>query len=128
MIVIVDEPKRQYYASIVAVPLFRKIANIPIQGNKVKPKLMPDIEGEYADTKGKNDVKDKRLSKKVEELKPSDPNTVPDLRGRSLRQALKLIGDSWADVKTYGHGRVVRQEPLAGKRDKDSKVISIWLE
>jgi cell division protein FtsI (penicillin-binding protein 3) len=133
MLVMIDEPQGQYYASLVAVPLFRKIAQILIQGQKVKAKPVPN-------TKEKDSSRLARVArgekqggnggKKELKQEPTiiDPSTVPDLKGKSLRQALKLIGEGWTDVKTYGHGKVVRQDPAAGPRDKKDKVISIWLE
>ncbi len=128
MFVVIDEPKGQHYASLVAVPLFRKIARILIQGESVKPKIAPNIPDKNSNNKDGYKTKFRIHSDNKEAIKAHNPDIVPNLRGKSLRQAIKLIGNSWSDVKTYGHGRVVRQEPEAGPRDKKDQTISIWLE
>jgi len=140
MLVMINEPQGQYYASVVAVPLFRKIAQILIQGEGVNPKLSPDIASDLSE---RASYKKNKLNDKVKEIHEAeldeenlneqeknliDPNSVPNLRGKSLRQALKVIGNNWSDIKTHGSGKVVKQDPAPGPRNAKDEVITIWLE
>ncbi|MCX6112050.1 MAG: penicillin-binding protein 2, partial [Proteobacteria bacterium] len=98
MLVLIDEPKGAYFAAVVAVPLFRTIADAIIQNQSVTPKVMPKYEA-------KKTIQQtiRQEDKKTETVfKPHDPNIVPDLRGMSLRQALSVISNNWNDVNTYG--------------------------
>ncbi|MEI6079096.1 MAG: penicillin-binding transpeptidase domain-containing protein, partial [bacterium] len=131
MLVLIDEPKGAYFAAVVAVPLFKKIANIIIQNQSIAPKLMPKLDANKGQDKGLPTKVQQANDKPVQaptSFLPHDPAIVPDLRGMSLRQALSVISTNWDDVKTYGSGKVTRQNPVPGKRNADDKVISIWLE
>jgi len=119
LLVLIDEPKGQYYSAAVAVPLFRTIANMIIQNRSVAPK--------NTDAGAKTPPK---VSETVESPAQTayDPSVVPDLKGMSLRHALNILSDKWDDVKVEGNGRIVKQDPLPGKRSPEDKVIKIWLE
>jgi len=129
MLVLIDEPKGAYFAGVVAAPLFRNIANIVIQGTdtvvpvadvaKEEPKQKSSKPTElYTSVQERDDVDD---------IKVQD-GEVPDLRGRTLRTALKMIPSSFDDVSVHGEGRVVRQEPAPGAKPDESGSINIWLE
>ena len=123
ILVLIDEPKGSYFAAVVAVPLFRNVANVLIQNSSVAKK---------ADTKKIVETKKEAspvipmLTKKV--IVSGDPNIVPNLKGLTLRDALKSLSGKWEDIKVDGTGRVVRQMPAPGPKNPDDHVISIWLE
>ncbi len=124
MLVIIDEPKKgSYYGGSVAGPLFRKIANIIVQGTDTKIPL--------------NDKKEEKKKHFEEEYKEQtyrekdvvvEKGTVPDLKGRSLRDALRMISADFKEVKVNGNGRVVRQEPQSGPKPEGQDTITLWLE
>jgi cell division protein FtsI (penicillin-binding protein 3) len=125
LVVLIDEPKGGYFAALVAVPLFRNVANILIQNSSVTPEVKKE------DPK-KVDVKKEQVKAAPEPIrKPlisGDPNTVPDLTGLTLRDALKSISGKWDDIKVDGAGRVMRQVPAPGPRNTEDRVITIWLQ
>jgi len=135
LIVIIDEPKGSYYAAVVAVPLFRNIADILIQNSSVTPMSKKESEKKNAESKKPESKKTepKKLEAKTVMLSvvsniPNDPSKVPNLTGLTLRDALKSLSGKWDDIKVDGTGRVVRQIPAPGARNPDEKVISLWLE
>ena len=128
MLVIIDEPKGNYYAGVVAVPLFRNVANILIQNSGVTPLSQKESDAKKPEAK-------KEATKVVtppvaarRAVISNDPNTVPNLTGLTLRDALKSLSGKWDDIKVQGTGRVVRQAPAPGPRNPDEKIITIWLE
>ncbi len=120
MLVLIDEPKGAYFASVVAVPLFKTIAYILIQGSE---KLVPIY------TK-KQEVPQQKIEEKEENIEDYnlDSQTVPNLSGKTVRTALKMIPPSFKKVNVYGDGRVVKQDPQAGPKSEEAQAISIWLE
>ncbi len=125
LLAIIDEPKGSYYAAAVAVPLFKNVANILIQNTDVssvkeEDKAKPEPKKEVVVKEAKTIVSKPILS--------GDPNTVPNLSGMTLRDALRSLSGKWKDIKVSGTGRVVRQIPAPGPKNPDEQVISIWLE
>jgi len=128
MLVLIDEPKGNYFAAVVAVPLFRDIANVLIQNSSVTPMASKDNK--------KEDPKKVELKAPIKATpeplrKPvlsSDPSSVPNLTGLTLRDALKSISGKWDDIKVEGAGRVVRQVPSPGPRNEQDRIITIWLQ
>ncbi|HOW16607.1 MAG TPA: penicillin-binding transpeptidase domain-containing protein, partial [bacterium] len=125
MLVIIDEPKRgSYYGGSVAGPLFRNIANIIVQGTDTKVPLS-DKKEEKKKPVEEEEYKEQTSSEKDMVV---EKGTVPDLKGRSLRNALKMISTDFKEVKVSGNGRVVRQEPQAGPKPEGLDTMNLWLE
>lgn len=129
MLVLIDEPKGAYFAGVVAAPLFRNIANIIIQGTDT---VVPVSETSKEEPKH-DEVKHKEIYTAVQDRDNVDnikveAGEVPDLKGRTLRTALKMIPTGFDDVSVHGQGRVVRQEPAPGTKADSSGSIKIWLE
>lgn len=116
VIVLIDEPKKEHYANIVVVPLFRQVVNILTQSEKIdfseKSYNYDEIKFDYQEDN---------------EIKEVDLNTVIDFRGMSMREALKHIHSNWDDVEINGSGYIYNQDPLPGDK-KDSKILKLWLK
>jgi cell division protein FtsI/penicillin-binding protein 2 len=50
---------------------------------------------------------------------------VPNLRGKTIREALKLVNFSRLRVKINGSGIVVKQSPTAGKTIKNNQILTL---
>ena len=50
---------------------------------------------------------------------------VPNLRGKTVREALKLVNFSKIDVKINGNGVVVKQSPRAGQPIKKNQTLTL---
>jgi len=130
MIVLIDEPKGGYYGAAVAGPLFKNVANFLIQNSNVTPMSSREQDNKK-ETAKKVESKPEPVKKAPEPVRravvSNDPNTVPDLTGLTLRDALKSLSGQW-EVKVEGAGRVVRQVPAPGPRNQQDNVITIWLQ
>lgn len=62
------------------------------------------------------------------DTKTTSLDDVPSLNGKSLRSAVKSIPSSFKSIKVYGHGRVVRQDPVPGPKAVNVDSITLWLE
>jgi cell division protein FtsI (penicillin-binding protein 3) len=133
IVVVVDEPKGQYYGSEVAAPVFKRIAEQVLRSKGVMPDV-PNYAPKYTATPGKkNKPEPKPLAAELPEFKVLDASLgspanapadalqlgeilVPDLSGQSLRQALAEVGKLGLTPLITGSGRVTVQNPPAGSR------------
>ncbi len=106
-LVSIDNPKGAYYASDVAVPIFREIAQMVLRHLAIPP-----------------DVKqtDLQLAKATpsptppppEKIQPKHPvmkGEMPNLLGFTMKAVLKRIGDYQMDIRFVGSGVVIEQTP-----------------
>ena len=128
MLTLIDEPKGAYFASVVAVPLFRTLANVIIQGSE---KLVPIYSKKEVQDQKEAKEETKREFVQEESISKNykmDPTVVPNLSGKTIRTALQMIPASFKKVNVYGEGRVIRQEPQSGPKSAESTSMNIWLE
>ena len=116
IVVIVDEPKTSPYGGVVAAPAFGAIAQQSLCYLRVPP-----------------DRTERKQPKPLEVKKPATEQTVADaaegsisdvgeggvmvnFRGMSMRQVLQVMEKKGLNVKVLGSGRVVEQNPAAGRK------------
>jgi cell division protein FtsI (penicillin-binding protein 3) len=112
MLTLLDEPKTVVWGSEAAAPIFASVAAPVLRHLDVAPtEAVPAVQIVRAPRR------------ETEREQPADPAAavpadgeavMPDLTGRSLRQALALLGALDVDVTVAGRGIVVRQAPAAG--------------
>ncbi len=101
--VLVDEPKLGHYGGEVAAPIFRRIAKRIIAYYGLSPEVVVSS----------NIVVRNQVVRK--ERKVKDNNRFPDLRGLTLREALRILDNLHVDVKIIGYrGVVTDQDPKPG--------------
>jgi cell division protein FtsI (penicillin-binding protein 3) len=125
LLVLLDEPKTEKWGSEAAAPLFSAIAGPVLRYLEVAPRDVAPIQivtGTRTDGTGPAPV---RLvsTERVE----SAGITMPDVRGRTLRQALALLAPLGIGVEIEGRGRVTQQTPAAGERMDDDAVARLTL-
>jgi cell division protein FtsI (penicillin-binding protein 3) len=125
LLVLLDEPKTEKWGSEAAAPLFSAIAGPVLRYLEVAPHDVAPIQivtGTRTDGTGPAPV---RLvsTERVE----SAGITMPDVRGRTLRQALALLAPLGIGVEIEGRGRVTQQTPAAGERMDDDAVARLTL-
>lgn len=101
--VMVDEPKDKFYASTVAAPLFRRIAERAVQHRSLPLHPQPQTKPV---ARVPAPLKLKRVGAGRWEM--------PELKGISLRRTLSLLGPHVERVRVYGQGYLVNQSPRAG--------------
>ena len=129
--VIIDNPKKAYYASHVAAPLFAKVASYAVRKAGIMPLM--NAKGREKIQRGKEEalkVSSRLERKKREEilLRESNWNRLPDLKGLSLKEVYMKLGGEKVQLHVKGHGRVVRTWPSKGRRFPKDRRIKIWLE
>jgi cell division protein FtsI (penicillin-binding protein 3) len=114
ILVVVDEPTTSPYGGVVAAPAFSAIAqqtlcylNVP-QDKSAKRKVEPVA------------------AKSVPQLEPqaveggivegSEAGSMPNFRGMSMRQVLRVMEKRGLNVKLQGSGKAVEQNPPPGSR------------
>jgi cell division protein FtsI (penicillin-binding protein 3) len=139
-IVVVDEPKRKYYASETAAPIFKEIMTKALLRQKVSPVNFSETVEKIALAT----IQEKPSKQTLEPLKPSpqllsafskDESSlirVPNFEGLTLREALKQMNENYFQVEIIGHGIVKRQEPQAGTwlnlENKKTVSVKLYLE
>ena len=118
ILVVIDEPKTSPYGGVVAAPAFKSIAaqslcylNVPpTKGDRVRKETVIQV---------------KQEALPVNQVEPAAEGTIndgdegvvmADFRGQSMRQVLRLMEKRGLNVKLIGSGRVVEQNPPAGRR------------
>ncbi len=128
MVVFLDEPKINYWGGVSAAPIFSNIV-YRISGVSVKPEFKNDSNEKkqknifiFTNLNPSNDMTDHREHisiKNSEELEKtnrvSSPYHMPDLKGLSIRGALRIISEYGIKVEVEGNGIVINQYPSPGK-------------
>ncbi len=114
--VVIDEPRVNHYGGIVSAPVFKRIAEasldyLHIDRRRLEP--APSVSVPRSPVQRAAAHPQWKLPHKSPSIHSGDP--MPDLRGLSLRTAMRAIGDSGCEVRVQGSGYVVSQQPGAGE-------------
>jgi cell division protein FtsI (penicillin-binding protein 3) len=126
ILVVVDEPQTSPYGGVVAAPAFAKMAAGILRYLGVFPpgESMAIGEGE--------EIPEEEVVVAIfpTPVTPPSPgvNPMPDLRGLSVRDALRVLADRGVEVSVTGSGRVQSQEPAPGAAIGSAGTVSLILE
>jgi cell division protein FtsI (penicillin-binding protein 3) len=124
LLVLLDEPKNEKWGSEAAAPIFSAIAGPVLRYLDVPPSDAAPIQivtGPGADGAGAARV---RLISTAAE---TTAGVMPDVSGRTLREALAILTPLGLRVELEGHGRVAQQSPAAGESVDDDAVVRLTL-
>jgi cell division protein FtsI (penicillin-binding protein 3) len=110
MFVMLDEPKTVVWGSEAAAPLFAQVAGQVLRHLGIAPAGTPSLQLVRAS------LEPPAAPEAAAALTAPDTGepVMPDLTGRSLRQALGLLAGSDVEVAVTGRGLVIRQTPSPG--------------
>jgi len=114
MLVMLDEPRNEKWGSEAAAPIFSAIGREILRYLEVPPRDVQPVQivtGPPAELPAPPRM---RLVSTAEASQPDGTRRMPDLGGKTLRQALEALEPLRVDVRLAGQGRVVRQVPAAG--------------
>jgi cell division protein FtsI (penicillin-binding protein 3) len=112
ILALLDEPKTAVWGSEAAAPIFAAVAAPVLRHLDVAPtEAVPAIQIVRAG--GREAGRDPPAESSAG-VPPDGEAMMPDLTGKSLRQALALLGALDVDVAVAGRGVVVRQTPAPG--------------
>jgi cell division protein FtsI (penicillin-binding protein 3) len=112
ILALLDEPKTVVWGSEAAAPIFAAVAGPVLRHLDVTPtEAVPAIQ--IVRSTGR-DAEREPPTEPAAGMSPDGEAVMPDLAGKSLRQALALLGALDVDVVVSGRGVVVRQTPAPG--------------
>jgi cell division protein FtsI (penicillin-binding protein 3) len=113
ILVVIDEPRGDYYGGTVAAPAFREIAEATLRYLGVPPSIPTRSIG----------VTPPSLAAFSQQKAPAAASGVPDLRGLDARAAIARAVASGLTVEASGSGVVISQNPEpGGALPRDGKV------
>jgi cell division protein FtsI (penicillin-binding protein 3) len=146
LLVMIRQPKGNYYGGLVAAPAFRKMAKRIISLSPEKnlnfAKLTRQIGSEEHGIELRGDGNVIASISNFSEKQSKDQNIVnvnlsvenevqmshirmPSLKGLSLKEALSTLAELNLSASIEGHGIVIKQQPQAGARVKENQVIRL---
>lgn len=144
--VAVDSPKKQYYGSQVAAPLFARIATFAVRHEGLAPRwlnqqqaegLMPNLAHQkttvvrevssVAQTQDGETVSLLSSADSATFLAEESLNAMPNLSRLTLREVQERLFNRNVKVKIHGTGRVAHFQPPAGAMIADKEKIELWL-
>ncbi|RZK48314.1 MAG: PASTA domain-containing protein [Pedobacter sp.] len=154
MIVVINDPKGEYYGALVAGPVFRKIADriyasdtemfsnvkTHLVGNTKLPETKAGhskataqvykafgIKPLYASNSSYFKVIDSTNGLAVEEIE-SMPGRMPNVQGMGLRDAMFLLGNAGLKARVKGSGKVQIQSIQAGNTIRRGQYVQLELK
>ena len=137
IVVVIDSAKGRNgdHGGAVAAPIFKNIAEPALHYLGVAPTINPPppvLVARHADA-GPPPAADPQAERKpvalVDTATPPAPGDVmPDLRGKSARDAIRLLVKVGMTARVSGDGVVVAQEPAAGEPIAGQRVCRLALE
>jgi len=136
LVVVLDEPREQYWASRSAAPIFSRmvdrIVSLPVRPRyhesepvrKRRDRLFAFTSAPVSGSGTRSPEAGGYYPAALESRAVSEYH-VPNLIGMSLREAMKLCGSGGIAVEAEGSGRVISQEPRAGTRINPGLVCRI---
>ncbi len=131
----VDNPKKTYYGSQVAAPIFSKVAAYAIRKSGVPPVLTDEekklqLAAQNSGHNPKEKIGDKSAERSIadsSERGKLNSELVPDWSGLSLREVLKRVNGHDVTIDIRGNGLVTHTEPPFGNAIGPQKNITIFL-
>jgi cell division protein FtsI (penicillin-binding protein 3) len=121
IIVVIDSPHgRGYTGGVVAAPIFKRIAEASLRQLGVAPTInaLPPVlaarSGSVAEPVVQRPVDDHK-GVVTAAIPPAQPGVMPDLRGQSAREALRILARIGSSARISGQGVVIEQSPAAGE-------------
>jgi len=127
MLVMLDEPKNEKWGSEAAAPIFAAIGREILRYLEIPPRDAPPVQivtGPPAELALPPRM---RLVSAAEAADANGAGRMPDLAGKTLRQALGELEPLRVEVRLAGQGRVVRQAPAPGESIEPGAVARLTL-
>ena len=129
ILVVIDTPRTSIYGGTVAAPVFRKIAEAALQQRGIAPVSGPvTAVAARAGRPMEPSTQQVRVSYVPTVVAAGGPMLMPDVRGLSARDALRVLGAVGQTPRMVGTGFVDTQMPLAGTPIDPGGVATIALQ
>ncbi|HKY19593.1 MAG TPA: penicillin-binding protein [Vicinamibacterales bacterium] len=132
IIVVIDSPHAHgYYGGPIAGPVFQRIAEATLRHFGIAQTLdapPPVLVARRSDRYEILPVRTTRDASIVTASAIADMRDLPDLRGLSARQALRVLTKIGLSARLNGDGVVANQKPAAGTPIEPGTTTELWLE
>lgn len=134
--VMIDEPRKSIYGGVVAAPAFKRINQRlacyynypPATGTKrLAMELLPEEKEDGQSAAAQESETGAKAARDCAERK-TGPRLMPDLTGRTIREALTLVSRYRGRVEISGQGRIAAQQPEPGTELKPGLDFSFRLQ
>ncbi len=123
-----DHPKKGYYGSQVAAPIFASIASYAVRRDGVAPEVLADKNVsvvpavQIADQKIEK-ITLKKLKKEIQLL-----TAAPDIKSLTIREVLGKVSAQQIKIKFIGKGQVEQTWPAAGEALGEDRSMTVYLK
>jgi cell division protein FtsI (penicillin-binding protein 3) len=116
ILVILDEPQRDKWGGVASAPIFKNIAEQILTCFKTNIRENPIYEQEkiIQERKIKLVAADPAMDHREHDQNPLDESTMPDFRGMTIRDALRMAKERGIELQIAGNGWAVSQVPAPG--------------
>jgi cell division protein FtsI (penicillin-binding protein 3) len=125
--VAIDNPRKDYYASQVAAPVFARIAQYAVRQSGEAPVLFSE-QNLIKEADPIKAVQAEAIAKVARGVQGSDAGMIPNLSGLTLREVYQRLRGSGLKIETRGRGVVTSTHPGAGAVPPENKKIRVFLE
>jgi cell division protein FtsI (penicillin-binding protein 3) len=134
--VMIDEPRKSIYGGVVAAPAFKRINQRlacyynypPATGTtRLAMGLLPEEKEDGQSATAQESETGAKAARGCAERK-TGPRLMPDLTGRTIREALTLVSRYRGRVEISGQGRIAAQQPEPGTELKPGLDFSFRLQ
>ena len=121
IIVVIDSPHGHgYTGGVVAAPIFKRIAEASLRQLGVAPTInaLPPVLAARSESAAEPVVQrplHDNTGVVTAAIPPAQPGVMPDLRGQSAREALRILARLGSSARLSGQGVVIEQSPAAGE-------------
>jgi len=134
--VLINKPKGEYYGGLVSAPIFKNIVKrIHALDNRIMNKQIPNTEIKTTENlntingyefAGQDFLENEKMNEpKNVFISSSNKNTMPDLRGKTIKEAVQILNEKGIRWSLSGTGVVVEQSIAPGELIKSKKTCSL---
>ena len=123
--VMIDGAKDNFYASSLAAPLFSQVASYSVRRAGLSPSFLKEenmiLSSQDIETAESQEIADRKPDRQIAFM----DNSVPDLRGLTLREVLNKTQGTGLKLEIHGSGELVRTIPFAGEPLPENKKVTL---
>ncbi len=125
----IDEPQKNYYASVVAAPVFSRIASFAVRKSGLAPTLLASENYMPQRLPAEKEKSQDLVSSEI--LSPilnMENKILPDLKDLTLRQVIRKIQGHEVRLKRVGSGKVIETWPPAGQEIQADSTLILYMK
>ncbi len=128
--VALDHPKKGYYGSQVAAPLFANIASYAVRKEGIAPEILAEKDLTQVPVAQTNLNQKQIESYSLQDLKNEKQilTAAPDLKKLSVREVLQKVHQQDIKIKFIGQGQVSKTWPEAGEALNQDRQMTVFLK